>query len=68
MTDEFKNILFKYLTGSLEEGSPTYDEIFESVKSCATYYGINVSTLSTWLNGYINMPKEYKEKGLKFYK
>ena len=33
MTDEFKNILFKYLTGSLEEGSPTYDEIFESVKN-----------------------------------
>ena len=31
MTDDFKNILFKYLTGSLEEGSPTYDEIFESV-------------------------------------
>ena len=33
MTDEFKNILFKYLTGSLEEGTPTYDEIFESVKN-----------------------------------
>ena len=33
MTDEFKNILFKYLTGSLEEGSPTYDEIFESVEN-----------------------------------
>ena len=44
------------------------NKIFESVKSCATYYGVNVSTLSTWLNGYINMPKEYKEKGLKFHK
>lgn len=33
MTDEFKNILFKYLTGSLEEGSPTYDEIFESIEN-----------------------------------
>ena len=33
MTDEFKNILFKYLTGSLEEGTPTYDEIFESVEN-----------------------------------
>ena len=33
MTDDFKNILFKYLTGSLEDGSPTYDEIFESVKN-----------------------------------
>lgn len=31
MTDDFKNILFKYLTGSLEEGSPTDYEIFESV-------------------------------------
>ena len=33
MTDEFKNILFKYLTGSLKEGTPTYDEIFESVEN-----------------------------------
>ena len=40
--------------------------VFDSMKECAKYYNLNQSTLSNWLNGYINIPNEYKSKDLKF--
>lgn len=41
--------------------------IFGCIKFCAEYYNINISTLSSWLRGVNPMPKEFKEKGLKYY-
>ena len=42
--------------------------IFDTVKQCAMHYDIKPKTMSTWLNGTRNMPQDFVNKGLKFYK
>ena len=43
-------------------------KIFSCITECAEYYGLKRKRLSRWLNGTNNMPQEFKDKGLKFYK
>lgn len=41
-------------------------KVFSSVKECANYYNVCYSTLKTYLSK--NIPKKWKELGLKYYK
>lgn len=41
---------------------------FDSIKRCAEFYNIKYSTMVSWLNGNSNMPTEWKEKDLHYYK
>lgn len=43
------------------------DEIFNSIKECADYYGVEVSTMRTWLNGKNCMPQKFVDINLKYY-
>lgn len=40
--------------------------IFDCVKSCAEYYGINYSTMRCWLSGADKMPKYFVDKNLHY--
>lgn len=42
--------------------------IFNSLTSCANYYGVCLSTMSRWLNGLLPMPDKFIEIGLSYYK
>lgn len=42
------------------------DITFDSIKDCSEYYGINVSTMSSWLNAVNSMPKSFLDLGLKY--
>lgn len=39
---------------------------YKTAKLCAEYYGINPSTMVKWLNGTNPMPKEWRDKGLRY--
>ena len=41
-------------------------KIFSCGKECAEYYGINYSTMRSWLNGNNKTPLKWKEKGLRY--
>ena len=40
------------------------NKIFNTIKECAEYYGVNKSTMQAWLSGRNVMPNKYKNKGL----
>lgn len=40
--------------------------IFLTIKKCAEHYGIQPPTMRAWLLGRNNMPKEWRQKGLKY--
>lgn len=40
---------------------------FNTIKSCAKYYGIKPVTMQGWLSGRNKMPQEFKDKGLRYY-
>ena len=39
---------------------------FSNVRECSEYYGVNYGTMSNWLCGKNNMPKEWYNKGLRY--
>ena len=40
--------------------------IFESIKKCAEYYNIPITTITSWLNGNSKMPKKFFDMGLRY--
>lgn len=40
---------------------------FGSLAECADYYNVNPGTMGGWLSGKCTMPKEWYDKGLRFY-
>jgi hypothetical protein len=40
--------------------------IFDCIKDCAEYYGVNYSTMRCWLSGAYNMPKYFSDNSLQY--
>lgn len=40
---------------------------YNSAKECSLYYGVNVATMRDWLSGKTPMPKEWYDKGLRYF-
>ena len=41
--------------------------LFNSIRECAEYYGVNKVTMQSWLSGRNKMPQEFIDKGLSYY-
>ena len=42
------------------------ENLFECIKTCAEYYGINYGTMRGWLSGEGHIPKYFKEHNLHY--
>ena len=40
--------------------------VFDCIKDCAEYYGINYSTMRCWISGADKMPEYFQTKGLRY--
>lgn len=40
---------------------------FESINKCAIHYSVKPHIMAKWLNGYYDMPQEFKDLGLMYY-
>lgn len=42
------------------------NKVFQSIKECSDYFNINQNTMTNWLCGHSNMPKEFLELNLRY--
>lgn len=70
--DHMKKLKLNHVKGKTHPQSKktTCDDIvFDTIKDCANYIGVNVETVKDWLSPKRNscMPKEFYDRGLRYY-
>lgn len=73
---EFYDIGLRYIGETRNENIKTKSKniskiycdykIYETIKECAIYYGVNRETMRCWLIGKRTMPEKFKQLGLKY--
>ena len=59
--------VFKVQTVSRKKQIICDGKVFETIKDCSIFYGVNYSTMTNWLKDRNPIPKEFKDMGLDYY-